>query len=360
MQAVILAGGGGTRLHAISDRSTKPMLPFFGRPVMEHSIRLLKKHGVKDILVALSYRAKEVMDYFGDGAKWRVKIAYSLEEKPMGTAGGVKRLQPAIRDTFVVMPADAITDFNLSAAVEFHRLSSAMATVLMDDSDDPWEYGVVATTRDGLVTKYAERPQREHVFSSQISTGIYVMEPEVLGAVPYDTPCDFGREVFPRLLRNMDPMYACQLPGYWCDVGDVIQYRNAHFDAMMGKLDVDIEGKEIEPGVHVAVGTTIHRSARINAPAFVGRGAEIRRNAVIGGLSVVGPDALIDEAAVVARSIIGSGAFIGRASKVSDCVIGSGYHLADNGLAHNRLMTEGYEDEFAFAEDEEELVPVRA
>ena len=338
MKAVILAGGSGTRLRAATDHTPKPMLPIFGKPVMEQSIRLLRKHGVNEIVVAMSYRAKEVMDYFGDGSKWRVKISYSLEEKPMGAAGGVKRVQSALNETFVVMSGDVITDFNLSAAVEFHKYSSAMATVLIHEVNDPSEFGVVAAESDGRVTKYAERPRPDLVFSSKVSTGIYILEPDVLSSVPYETPCDFGREVFPRLLRNMDPVYACELPGYWCDVGDTIRYRNVHFDALMGKLDMEIGGKETEQGVHIAKDAIIHRSVKLTSPIFVGPGAEVRRNAAIGELSVVGADALIDEAAIVERSIIGSGAFIGRASSVSDCVIASGYHLADNDNAHNRVI----------------------
>ena len=338
MKAVILAGGSGTRLRTASDRTPKPMLPLFGKPAMEHSIRLLKKHGVKDILVALSYRAKEVMDYFGDGSKWRVKINYSLEEKPIGTAGAVKRAQSALDETFIVVAGDIVTDLNLSVAVEFHRRSSAIATVLLHEVQDPSDFGVVAAEPDGRVTRYVEKPPPDGIFSSKISTGIYILEPDVLGSIPYEQPCDFGREVFPRLLHNMDPVYACELPGYWCDVGNMIQYRAVHFDALMGKLDMEIGGKEVEKGIYVEKDALIHRSVQLIAPLFIGSGAEVRRNAALGELSVIGADALIDEAAIVERSIIGSGAFIGRASNVSDCVIASGYHLADNDTAHNRLV----------------------
>jgi len=136
----------------------------------------------------------------------------------------------------------------------------------------------------------------------------------------------------------MDPVYGCELPGYWCDVGNMIQYRAVHFDALMGKLDMEIGGKEIEKGIYVEKDALIHRSVQLLAPLFIGSGAEVRRNAALGELSVIGADALIDEAAIVERSIIGSGAFIGRASNVSDCVIASGYHLADNDTARNRIV----------------------
>lgn len=349
MQAVILAGGGGTRLRNLADRAPKPMLPFFDKPVMEHTVRLLKKHGVDEILIALSYRAKEVMDHFGDGAKWRVKIGYSLEEKPLGSAGAIKRLQPLLRETFLVISGDTITDFNLSAALEFHRRSSAMATMLLSEAEEPSDYGVVLAGPSGLVSKYLEKPRPEDVFSKTVSTGIYVMEPDILSQIPYESPCEFGLDVFPRMLSNRDPLYGCELPGYWCDVGNPVHYRNAHFDALTGRLDVEIGGKQVDADVHVARGAEIHKAAHLTPPLYVGPGAEIRRNASIGNVSVVGAGALIDEAAVVAHSVIGDGAFIGRAAKVSNCLLSSGYHVEDNQFANDLLVVE--EGEFAAEEE---------
>ncbi len=344
MKAVILAGGSGTRLRSIERNTAKPMLPFFGRPVLEHTIRLLKKHGIRDIYIALSYKAKEVLDYFGDGSKLRVKINYSLEERPMGTAGGVKRLQPLLNETFLLISSDTITDIDLTEVVLNHKMGSAMATMVLRESEDPCEYGIAAVDERGFVTKFLEKPREKDIFSHKISTGIYVMEPDVLSQIPYETPCDFGSEVFPRMLRNMDPIRGLEIPGYWCDVGDPIRYRNAHFDALMGKLNVDIGGREIEEGVHVAKGAEIHSAARIAGPAYIGPNTEIRRNAIVGGLSVVGADVLVDEAAGISRSVIGNRAVIGRCARINNSVIADGHHIEDNEQAFNLIMFERSEE----------------
>jgi mannose-1-phosphate guanylyltransferase / phosphomannomutase len=339
MQAVILAGGRGTRLHPLTDQTPKPLTPLFNRPVMEHLIELLAKHEVRDITVTLSYLARDIVHHFGDGSKWGVNLHYSIENSPKGTAGGVKELQPILHDTFLVLSGDVVTDFDLTEAMEFHQSRSAIATVLLADVDDPMEFGVVSTTPDGQITRLVEKPKSEQVFSNTVSTGIYVMELEALSSIPYDQPYDFSRELIPRLLRNMEPVFGCKLNGYWCDIGNFVQYRNAHFDALTGKVDIAITGTEIEKGIWVGDNCEVHETAKLSAPLFLGDGAEVRRNVSVGCLSVVGDQALVDEGATVRRSIVGNGAFIGRASRITDCVVGNGSRVMDHGDFHNRVVT---------------------
>ncbi|MDO8682825.1 MAG: NDP-sugar synthase [Armatimonadota bacterium] len=339
MQAVILAGGKGTRLHPLTANIPKPLTPMFNRPVMEHTLELLAKHGIRDVIVTLSHLAHEIVDYFGDGEKLGVDIRYSMEETPKGTAGGVKELQPLLDGTFLVVSGDAVTDFDITAALEFHRRKSAIATLLLHEVDDPSEFGVVSTSPDGQVTRFFEKPKAEEVFSHTVNTGIYILEPEALSCIPYDTPYDFGRELFPHMLRNMEPVFGCKPDGYWCDIGNLAQYRNAHFDALMGKAKLRITGTEIEEGVWVGDDCDVHSTARLTGPVFIGDGAEVRRNVSVGALSVVGDRTLLDEASTVRRSIVGNGAFIGRASRVTDCVIGTGYRVVDHGDVHNRVVT---------------------
>jgi mannose-1-phosphate guanylyltransferase / phosphomannomutase len=339
MQAVIMAGGTGPNMHSLTADASKPMTPVFSRPVMDHLIEHLAKHDIRDIIVVTSYFGRDIVDYFGDGSKWAVNIRYSIEETPKGTAGGVKDLQPVLGDTFLVISGDTITDFDLDAAVDYHRSKSALATIVTHEVDDPTEYGVVAMSNDGLVTRFLEKPKSYEVFSKTVSTGIYVLEPEALSSIPYDTPYDFGRELFPRLLRNMEPIYGVSLPGYWCDMGSFAQYRKVHFDALTSKVSMNITGTQVQEGVWLGEDCEVHPTVRLSAPLFVGNGAEVRRNVDMGGLTVVGDETLVDEGASLLRSIVGSGAIIGRSSKVRDCVIGSGYHLSDHGDVHNRIVT---------------------
>jgi mannose-1-phosphate guanylyltransferase / phosphomannomutase len=170
MQAVILAGGRGTRLHSLTTYVPKPLAPLFNRPVMEHSIRLLAKHGIKDIIVTLSDLGMDISDYFGDGSKWGVNIHYSLEETPKGTAGGVKELQPIIDGSFLVFSGDIVTDLDLTEAIDYHRRKSSLATILLHKVDDPTEYGVVSTADDGRVLRFFEKPKEHEVFSNTVNT----------------------------------------------------------------------------------------------------------------------------------------------------------------------------------------------
>ncbi len=338
MQAVVLAGGRGTRLQPLSMSTPKPMLPLFSKPVVEHSIELLRKHGIDEIILAISADTREIIEHFGDGKEWGVRIRYSIETEPQGTAGAVKLLQPHITDTFLVVSGDTITDFDLTAAIDFHRTRSALATILIHEMDDPSDYGIVQHESDGRITRLHEKPKESEIFSTKINTGIYVLEPEALSSIPYFTAYDFSRDLIPRMLRNQEPVYGCQLPGYWCDVGSTLRYRNAHFDALTGKAHIDIEGTQVEPGVWIGDEAEIHSTAELVGPVFLGTGAELRKNSVLRPFAVVGENSLVDEAATVSRSIIGNGALIGKGSKITDCVIGDGYHVRDQKSVANQMI----------------------
>ena len=355
MQAVILAGGKATRLHPLTTNIPKPLTPMFNRPVMEYALELLAKHGVREVIVTLSCLAKDILDHFGDGSKWGVDIRYSFEETPMGTAGGVKELQPLMSDTFLVLSGDIVTDIDLTEAVEYHRRKSALATILLHEAKDPTEFGVVSTDDDGRVMRFFEKPKSHEVFSHTVNTGIYILEPEVLSSIPYDMPYDFSRELFPRLLRNVEPVFACNPEGYWCDIGNFSEYRNAHFDALTGKAKINISGTEVEEGVWIGDNCDVHSTVRMSAPLFLGSSAEIRRNVTVGALSVVGDETLVDEGATVSRSIVGSGAFIGRASTIQDSVVGSGYRVVDHRDVRNRVVSES--EERLFIADGDEDIP---
>lgn len=345
MQAVVLAGGFGTRLHPLTMSTPKPMVPLFNKPVMEHCIDLLRRHGIDDIIVTVSYRAQQLMEYFGDGSKWGVNIRYSLEEEPKGTAGAVKLIQPYINDTFLVMSGDAVTDFDLTEALDYHKRKSSLATLLLHELDDPTDFGIVQHSPDGKITKFLEKPKSSEIFSKTINTGIYVLEPEALSSIPYFTKFDFARDLFPRMLRNMEPVYGCRMPGYWCDVGSLMQYRNAHFDALTGKAKLEIDGTQVEPGVWIGEDVEIHHSAELVGPCFLGEGSEVRRNASLKPFAVVGDNTLVDEAAIVSRSIVGNGAFIGKGTMVTDCVVASGHRVSEQAHFRNRVVTDDEDGE---------------
>jgi len=329
MQAVILAGGNATRLYCATSHIPKPLMPFFDRPVVEYAVKLLAKHDIRDIIITTSHAAADIVRYFGDGSRWQVSIRYSVESEPMGTAGAVKLAREMITGTFVVICGDIITDFDLRSAIDAHKSASGIATIVVHEVDDPTQFGMVERDGSGRVSRFIEKPRTREVFTNTVSTGIYVLEPECLSSIAYDEAQDFAINLFPRLLRNLEPVYAFEPEGYWCDVGDMLQYRNAHFDALQGRIHLDLPAIHAGEGIWVGNGVNVHPSVGLSSPVFIGSGASIGRNAVLGAHTVIGANARIGEGAYVARSVIGVGSSVSRGMRVTDSVISSGYAVVE-------------------------------
>lgn len=338
MQAVIMAGGVGMRLRPLTANVPKPMVPLFDRPVMEHILNLLAKHGITDVIVTLSHLTGEIAEYFGDGSSLGVKIRYSIETDPYGTAGGVKLVQDMIDGTFVVISGDVVTDFDLTEALYKHRSASAIATIMLSDVDDPTQFGAVQCDPNGKVMRFLEKPKSSDVFGKTVSAGIYVLEPEVLSCIPYNWPFDFGRDLFPRMLNNGEPVYGFPIPGYWCDIGNVNHYRKVHFDALEGKLKIDLPAAHIGQGIWIGERVDLHSSVEISAPVFLGPGAIIRRGAILENHTVVGTEALINEGARISHSVIGSRSCVGRNAVVTNCITSGGYSISDSETVNEQLL----------------------
>jgi len=305
------------------------MVNLFDKPVLEHTIELLKQHGIRDIVITLAYKADQIINYFGGGTKWGVNIQYALEDVPKGTAGGLRSLQPVLSNTFVVISGDAVTDFDLSSALSFHRQKSAIATMLLYSVDDPSQFGIVETQPDGKIQRFLEKPKPTETFTNTVNTGIYILEPELINWIPFETVYDFSRDLFPRLLQNQEPFYAVRAEGYWCDVGNLAQYRNVHFDAMTGKVKLNIPGAQVTDGLWLGQDASVHPSVRLVSPLYVGSGTCIEKDAELGRFAVVGNMSLIREKAQVAQSVIGARTMVGQNSQVFGSVLGNGYRLAD-------------------------------
>jgi len=242
MKAVVMAGGEGTRLRPLTSNQPKPMVPVAGKPCMEHIIELLRRHGMTDIVVTVAYLPQVIRGYFDDGGELGVELHYSVEETPLGTAGSVKNAAELLDETFLVISGDALCDFDLDALVDAHRRHGAVATLALYSVENPLEFGVVITDSDGRVERFLEKPSWGQVFSDTINTGVYVLEPEVLAAVPEGTSYDFSKQLFPDLLRRGKPVYGHLVEGYWQDIGNLDQYRKANFDALDGHVQLEVAG----------------------------------------------------------------------------------------------------------------------
>lgn len=295
MQAVIMAGGEGTRLRPLTCNIPKPMVPILNKPVMEYSIDLLRQHNIKDIAVTLMYLPQQVRNYFSDGGKWEVNLQYFVEEQPLGTAGSVKNAQGFLKETFIIISGDALTDIDIDAALAFHRSKQAQVTLVLRKAEKPLEYGVVLTDEEGKVKRFLEKPPWEQVVCDTVNTGIYILEPEILEKIPAGRPYDFGKELFPALLKDGAKMYGYVTEDYWCDIGDIQTYMAAHRDILDGKVKIRHEYKELQEGVFAEEPVHLGKDIAFETPVFIGRGATVCDEARLGPYTVVGSHAYVEK-----------------------------------------------------------------
>lgn len=321
MKTIIMAGGEGSRLRPVTCGLPKPMAPLANKPMMEHIIDLLKKNSCSDIGVTLQYMPESIRNYFSDGAEFGVKMRYFVEETPLGTAGSVKNAQDFLDETFLVISGDALTDIDLSQAMDFHRRQGALATIVLTRVNCPLEYGVVITGSSGEIIRFLEKPAWGEVFSDLVNTGIYILEPEVLDYIPGKGMFDFSKDLFPLLLKKKKPLLGIALKGYWCDVGNLTQYLDAHQDVLTGKVCVSIPAQELNPGIWTGESVDIHPQARLKGPVIIGDGAYIGKDAVIEPYTVIGNGCLIQEKASLKRSVLWNNVYVGKNASLRGAVI---------------------------------------
>lgn len=321
MVAVVMAGGKGTRLRPLTCDKPKPMVPVVGRPILEHIVRLLRKHGFTRIYATLHYMPEVIQEYFGAGDAFGVSMHYAVEDVPLGTAGSVKACEEHLDSTFLVMSGDALTDFDLTEAVEFHRAKGAIATIVLTRVPMPLEYGVVITDKDGRISRFLEKPSWSEVFSDTVNTGIYVLEPDVLSFFDFGQEFDFSKNLFPLILKRNLPLFGYVASGYWSDIGTIEQYRQTHYDILAGRARVDIPGQEVEKGVYVGQGADIHPNARLIPPVVIGERCRVKRNAEVGDHSVIGDQNLLNEGASVKRSVIWNNSYVGKETELRGAIV---------------------------------------
>jgi mannose-1-phosphate guanylyltransferase/phosphomannomutase len=322
MKAVIMAGGEGTRLRPQTSNLPKPMLPLVGRPMMEHIVSLLRRHGITDIVVTVAFMPNVIRSYFGDGSELGVRMVYATEESPLGTAGSVRNAKDELTERFLVISGDVLTDIDLTSVIAFHDKNQALATIALSAVENPLEFGIVITREDGSIERFLEKPGWGQVFSDTINTGIYVLEPEIFDAIPDGRAVDFSGEVFPSVLEDGAPMFGFVADGYWEDVGTTAAYLKAHEDILDGRVQVDVSGFELRPGVWVGKGTSIDPSVRMVAPVFVGENCTIDADAVLGSYTTIGANTRVTERGEVQRSVIGENAYLGPSVRVEGAVLG--------------------------------------
>jgi mannose-1-phosphate guanylyltransferase/phosphomannomutase len=329
-----MAGGEGTRLRPLTSNQPKPMVPIVGKPCMEHILELLRSHGFTDVIVTVAFLPQAIRSYFGDGTSLGVDIQYSVEESPLGTAGSVRLASDALDDTFLVISGDALCDIDLQQIVATHKEKGAAVTIGLKSVENPLEFGIIVTDEDGKVERFLEKPSWGQVFSDTINTGIYVLEPEVLRHVPNDRPFDFSKELFPLLLEMGRPIYGHVCDGYWLDIGNLDQYRQANFDALDQKAQLTVPGLKIRGDVWIGEGVEIDDVEGVEGPAFIGNYARVSPEASVGPYTVLGPATTLRERGRIARSVVDASCYVGRSAVIEGAIIGRNCDIRPHARIH--------------------------
>lgn len=327
MQAVIMAGGFGTRLRPLTSIIPKPMVPVVNKPMMEHVVNLLKYNGIEELLVLLLYQHEFITSYFGDGSNFGVKIKYLLPEGDLGTCGAVGFAKDYIKEeNFMVISADIVTDFDLKKMINFHKEKNSLATIALTSVADPLSYGIVIYDENFRIKRFLEKPTWSEVFSDKVNTGIYVLNKKIFDYIPEKVPYDFSKDLFPKLLENNESLYSCVLDGYWKDVGTLQEYRFSHYDILDKKIRVEVKGQKIRCGNNEIIcgkNTRIGENFQCDNYVIIGENTQIGNNVMI-NRSVIGNDCIIEDGCVIFGSVIMDNVKIGKNTSIKEDVIAKG------------------------------------
>ncbi len=321
MKAVILVGGEATRLRPLTCNTPKIMVPVLNRPFFEHLIGYLKEQNIIDIVLAVGKSLEQIQDYFGDGSKLGVRIVYSIEDFPMGTAGAVKNAERFLDDSFIVFNGDVFTDIDLRMMMQLHHENKAIASLALTTVDDPTIYGLVETDSQGRVKRFIEKPSWDKVTTNMINAGIYVLEPDILSYITPSTFSMFERDVFPPLLDEGQAIYGYTFQDYWIDIGTPDKYLKLHHDLLqryIGNKGIKFEGESF-----------VHSSAQIEGPAVIGESCFIDRNSIMKGPAVLGARCRVEEGAVIEGAILWQDCKIGRGARLRHCLVASRCRIGD-------------------------------
>lgn len=327
MKALILAGGKGTRLRPLTVYTPKPIVPFLNRPFLLYQIEILRRAGIEDITLSLSYQPDKIEQVLGDGSDYGVNLRFITEPSPMGTGGAYKFAASDIRETTVVFNGDILTDLDIAEVVRFHRSKAATATIVLTPVENPSAYGLVETDADGKVLRFREKPKPEELAeltTKNINAGIYVLEPEVLDLIPAGENHSFEYNVFPDLLNNEKAFYAYVLKeNYWRDIGNPQSYLQGHHDFLSGRIkNFNIEKSAKADVSHTAV---------VDKNSFLAEDCIIKPNARIIN-SIIGRGVHIEEKAIIENSVVWAHTRISHGAEIRGAIIGRSCHIGKNAV----------------------------
>lgn len=323
MKAVILVGGKATRLLPLTCNRPKAMMPVLNRPFLEYVFRHLTAYGVADIVLAQGYLAESLQSYLGDGARFGVRLNYSNEDSPLGTAGAVKNAEKYLDGAFLVLNGDIVTTLDIKSMLDFHRKRKAKLTIALTPVDDPTAYGLVETDAQGKISRFLEKPKPDEITTNLINAGTYIVEQDVLRQIPAGKAVSFEREVFPNLVARKEPVYAYPSSAYWIDMGTPEKYLQLNQDLLTGKCP----GYLTDKNSAIDKSADVHPTAEIKGPVLIGVNCTIGRRVKIIGPTVIGDGCTIQDDGLVESSVIWQNVSLDKKVTVTNSILADNCHL---------------------------------
>jgi mannose-1-phosphate guanylyltransferase len=327
LQALILAGGEGTRLRPLTSTIPKPVVPLVGRPFISYMVEWLRRHGVDDVILGCGFMADAVRAVLGDGAGLGVRLRYLEEPRPLGTGGALKFAEDLLDDRFFMLNSNVLTDIDLTAQLNAHTRTGARATLALVPVDDPSAYGLVRLAPDDAVSEFVEKPGPEELDTNLINAGAYILERDVLdGMPPAGTNVSIEREVFPTLVGR--GLYGHECSGYWLDIGTPDRYLDATYDILEGKVSTEVGQQLGGRGLALFDGATVE--GRVIAPVLLAAGCWIAPRALVGDRSVLGEGVTVGARARIECSVLLEQVSVGAGTTISSSIIGRRVTIGDN------------------------------
>jgi len=312
--AVFLAGGEGTRLRPLTVSKPKPLVRILNIPVLTYNLVRVRNLGIKEAKITLHYLPQLIISEYGDGSELGLSISYSIEERPLGTAGGVREAIGDSTERILVISGDLITDINLAEMLEFHKKKGASMTIALSYAEEPYQFGIAKLDDEGKITRYLEKPSPSEVFSNYINAGMYILEPEILKYIPRSTEFDFSRDLIPILLSKGESIYGYYSNAFWRDIGTIDQYLKCNYELLNGfskeLYEIALKHQQIAKDIR-----------DLEEPSLVNANSIIKEGARIGPYCVIDEEVTIGRNTILSRSIVSKGAYIGDRCSIISSII---------------------------------------
>ena len=329
MQALVLVGGQGTRLHPLTLTQPKPAVPLVDRPFIRFMADWLGRHGVTDVVMACGFRAQDLRSALGDQIPGGPRVRYVEEPQPLGTAGPIRLAadRGLLSDRFLVLNGDVLTDLDLTEHMRIHSERGAVASLALYPVDDPTSYGLVRKDPDtGAVTEFLEKPDPAEIDTDEVNAGAYVLERSVADLIPAGRSVSIEREIFPRLVGQ--GLFGLRLEGYWMDIGTPERYLQASWDILTGRVDTEVPAR-MSDGVGIDEHAEVDGSAHVEGPVLIDSGASVAGGAQLGPRAVIGRDSQVGQGAVIVGSVLHAGCEVATGARVEGAILAAGVRVGD-------------------------------